>query len=136
MNISEMLRQTGKNISLFCQKVFGDNPEQYVEDDELGVIAVASNKGDITGNYNLAELVKALRDSEKAGKEFTKKQERAIRLDSDENGYNTTSRAEMENSYRDSEVIKNIRNKRSDISAKSLPNNEREPGGEMRSRGR
>lgn len=136
MKISEFFRQTGKNISIFCQKVFGDNPEQYVEEDELGSLAIASNKGSTVGSYNLAELVKASRDMERAGKELSKRQEQAITLDSDETGYNTTSRSERENSFRDSEEMKRIRNKRNDTSAKDLPNSEREKGGETRSRGR
>lgn len=136
MKISEFFRQTGNNFSLFCQKVFGDNPEQYVEEDDLGALAVASDKGAAVGSYNLAELVKALRDAEKSGKEFQKKQERGIKLDSDENGYITTSKAERESAFRDSETMKSIRDKRSDTSAKDLPNSEREQGGEVRSRGR
>lgn len=136
MKISEFLRQTGKNFSIFCQKVFGDNPEQYVEEDDLGALAIASNKGAAVENYNLAELVKALRDAEKSGKEFQRKQEKAIRLDADENGYTTTSKAERESAFRDSETMRSIRDKRSDTSAKDLPNSEREQGGEVRSRGR
>lgn len=133
MKISEFFKQTGKNISHFCQKVFGDNPEQYVEDDDLGALAIASG-GAAIEKYTLAELVKASRDAEKAGKEFSKKQERAIRLDSDENGYNTTSNAEKETAYRDSERMRQIRNGRNDTSASVLPNSEREKGGEVRTR--
>lgn len=136
MRVSELLKRTGSNISYFCKKVFGDNPELYVEaTDDGALLAAAVTDGNLS-KEEAAELVKAFRDAEKNGNAHTKTIDSSIKLDSDENGYSTTSKAEKETSYRDSEAMKKIRDKRNDTSARDLPNSVREQGGEARSRGR
>ncbi len=136
MRVSELLKRTGSNISYFCKRFFGDNPELYVEPTDDGALLAATvTDGDLS-KAEAAELVKAFRDAEKSGKAHTKIIDSSIRLDSDENGYSTTSKAERETSYRDSEAIKELRDKRNDTSARDIPNIAREQGGEARSRGR
>lgn len=137
MKISEILKTTFRTINEFGKKFFGDNPEQYVESNDDETLLAAAVTGSNISKAEAAELVKAFRDAEKNGDYHTKVIGSSIKLDSEENGFNTTtSKSERESSYRDSEAIRNIRDKRNDTSAKDLPNIEREHGGEARSRGR
>ena len=132
MKISEFFKQTGNNISKFCQCVFGDDPKQYVETgDGTLIVAAASDK---VPKSETAELVKALRDAKKSGDFLSKTIDGSIQLDSDDNGFNTTSFAERKTYYRDSEGMKNIRNQRNDIPANTLKNSPREQGGEERTK--
>lgn len=136
MKISEFLKTTTRNFSEFCKKFFGDNPEQYVESTDDAALLVDAITVPNVSKAEAAELIKAFRDAEKKGDYHTKVIDASIRLDSEENGYSTTSKSEKGTSYRDSEAIRNIRDNRNDTSAKDLPNIEREHGGEARSRGR
>lgn len=133
MRISEFFKRTGNNFAIFCQKFFGDNPEQYVEATDDGTLVVAAATGNLS-KATTAELVKASRDAEKNGNFLSRAIDASVRLDSDDNGYNTTSFSERETSYRDSEAMRNIRNRRNDTSAKNLPNIPREIGGEDRTK--
>ena len=86
MKLSEFLRRTGNNISLFCQKVFGDNPEQYVEENDDSALLLATVTGNLS-KADAAELVKAFRDADKSASNFTRVENLSIQLDSKESGY-------------------------------------------------
>ena len=133
MRLSEFLKRTGNNIAIFCQTVFGDNPDQYVEVTDDEALLAAAVTGNLPRNV-AAEIIKASRDMDENGKLFSKTIDMSIDLGMDGNVQNTTSAAERSTSYRDSEAMRSLRNRRIDISANNLPNSPREVGGEERTK--
>ena len=79
MNLRDFVRKTGENISMFCQKVFGENVAQNVEGS--GDVAIMEDAAkDHLSRKETAELVRVSRAGDKAGNDFSRKIEDSISL--------------------------------------------------------
>lgn len=125
-----------KGIGTTLSKVLGDDPRYRVEESDEGVLVTELVKSGIS-KADAAEAIKSYRDMGKREKKYSSREEAAISLDSNDEGYKpqdrTTPETEKSTSFRDDSAMQMVRNTGiKNTSAKELPNSEREAGGRSR----
>lgn len=125
-----------KGIGSSLSRILGDDPRYRVEPSDEGVLVTELVKSGMSKN-DAAEAIKQYRDLVRNEKKYSRQEEAAINLDSDDEGYtpsdNTTPVTEMNTSFRDDNAMKMVRNTGiKNTSANELPNSEREHGGRVR----
>ena len=107
MRLSEFFKRTGNNIAIFCQKVFGDNPDQYVESTDDGSLVAAAVMAGLP-KQEAAVAIQNFRDLDSRGRDFDNSVTSSIQLEHNEKSpYDSSSideRVEARTPYQNTTV--------------------------------